>query len=201
MAILGLLVASCGPDCGPVTLEDMDHGRLTRDGLELFPEVLPWTVVACDHEDLPRDVVQEAMTWWNDRVGDELFIGGVDQEELDRLELLDVQDRPGIVTVNVEAILWEGWTVDGEDPNANGVAVLHGPPGLITAADVVVDYEISYHRSTVRATLIHELGHTLGLADDEGPPVTVDLNSCMGSPTPEGCDLTDRDLQIILDSL
>jgi len=202
VALLGLLAACEGQECGPVTLEDMDRGRLTRDGLELVPDALPWVVVACDHEELPRDVVQEAMAWWNDQVGEDLFVGGVDQEELDRLEWLDVQDRPGVVTVNVEAILWEGWTVDDDDPNANGVAVLHSSPlGFITAADVVLDYEISYHLPTVRLTLIHELGHTLGLDDDEGPPTTVDLNSCMGSPTPPGCELTDQDLQLILDLL
>jgi len=45
--------------------------------------------------------------------------------------------------------------------------------------------------------LRHELGHCLGLADDPGPPTTVDLRSVMASPLDPLGIVTDHDRALL----
>lgn len=173
----------------------LDNGRLTRDGFELRPAVLPWLVVAEDSFE-HATVVDDAIEWWNGQGVGVLFEGGIDDAEFDALALAPIGSRYGVILASVESIPGGGveWLdVDEENPNGDAL-VLDNGEGAIVACDVRVDFEIAYHEPTERVTLIHELGHCLGLADD---PESIDLDSCMSSPTYDGCGLTPGDLALL----
>jgi hypothetical protein len=189
--------------CDPTYL---DEGRIVRDGHELHAAWLPWLVVADSTfgSEVEPHVLDDAIEWWNGQGAGVLFEPG-EISEARFWELYDgePEERIGYVLVSVQAITSDtGWNPDDDEPDANGDATLHYcretrpacEPGGITWAEVRIDYEIAYHEPTALLVLIHEFGHTLGLADD---PESLDLGSCMSSPTFEGCGLTAGDLALL----
>lgn len=198
-----LALVSLGSACDPSYL---DNGRLVRDGNELHAALLPWQVVGDStlETEVAPNVLGDAIEWWNGQGAGMLFEPGViDEDRFWELYEGAPEERFGFVLVSVEAITSDmGWNPDADEPDANGDAALHYcretrpscDPGGIVWAEVRIDYEIAYHEPTALVTLIHELGHTLGLDDD---PESIDLNSCMSSPTYEGCGLTPGDLALL----
>jgi hypothetical protein len=198
-ALLCLLSWACDPTY-------LDNGRLVRDGNELHAAWLPWLVVADStlETEVAPTVLPDAIEWWNEQCAAPLFeLESVGEERFWELYDGEPEDRIGYVLVSVEAITSDlGWNPDDDEPDANGDATLHYcretrpacDPGGITWAEVRIDYEIAYHEPTSLVTLIHEFGHTLGLADD---PESLDLGSCMSSPTFEGCGLTSGDRSLV----
>jgi hypothetical protein len=158
------------------------------------PAYQPWRVVihpSVDGDDgFDRALVVQAIEW----VNVELSRDGVPRTYFE-LVSSSTTERGSIV---VEV----GYT--GEDENEDTF------PGIFRAAynsnseivygTITVSPEITYHAPTVYAVLRHELGHCLGLGDDPGPPVTVDLNSFMASPLVLDGDMTRRDFTTVVDA-
>ena len=177
----------------------LDEGLLeTDEGVPLCPLVLPQAVVchsSCDEAE--GDWLQGSINRWNEWLGVEVFRLVTENT----YEEMEAEYRYGTVFVSVESIAGEDWEWDGSQDDANGTAHLAwDEDGSILTTMVIIDYEIAYHLPTVEVTADHELGHSLGFADDPGPPATVDLNSIMGSPTPLTGSLTDHDRNLWFDS-
>lgn len=170
IAFLLLLLAACGP------YGSVDYGRLEDpNGVGMCPIVLPLVVLAEDG-DLYREV-QAASDWWND----ETF------PSVSFCPLLETAEVYGVVTVGYASLPdWQGGEADVAWRCYGGVCE-------ITGADVTI--QTGLDAGLLQPVLRHELGHCLGLDDDD-----PGLGSIMQSPSvPEGGDLTDQDRTILLE--
>lgn len=165
-----------GADCpGPA---DLDEGWLVGNGLELHPGVLPATVSA-DTDAMP--FAEAAVAWWEEQLDCAVF-------ELDLEGNGDVFITTGLVPASTEDI------DSGGEPL--GLAELDfAEDGAILGGTITISSDITYDEDTATQVARHELGHCLGLADDPGPPTTVDLMSVMASPLDPLGELTDGDAQ------
>jgi hypothetical protein len=168
-----------GADCpGP---EDLDEDFIiVDDGLVLQPLALPATVSATP-DALPFAL--DAADWWN------VTLGAL---------VLEVVDAPTDITVELGLVPATTEDIDsGGEPM--GIARLdYDEAGFITACEIVISSDIAYDEATVAQVARHELGHCLALADDPGPPMTVDLASIMSSPLDPLGELTDHDRALLL---
>ena len=180
--LLALALFTCGSSCEPTYL---DNGFLVVDGLELHPGVLPF-VVSVDETVEDATLIPEVVEWWNDQVGAEVL-------------LVASPDDVSQVTVSVGLVPLDGSDEDVEDGPA-GIAYLDfdEDDGTLLGAEVVLSSDIAYDREMLLLSGLHEVGchATLALADDPGPPVTVDLRSICSDPLDPLGVLTghDRDL-------
>jgi len=178
--LLWLLVLAL-PGCpdGPTWL---DNGLMVRGGLELHVDSFPRTITA---DDLEGDdtLLPEAVAWWNDQLDFEAF------EQVDHVAAIDV--TIGYVPVT-------DWDPEYPDQGEAGLAdVTYDSSGVISHCLVTLSSDIAYHRPTLLKVLEHEMGHCLGLADDPGPPTTVDLRSVMGLPIDPLGEVTAKDYDLI----
>ena len=159
--------------CPPTYLDEGWH--VTDDGVELRPGVLPATI---DDDETVEDetLIPEAALWWADQLGATVFL----------------MASPGDITVSVGLV---PATTDGEPL---GVAVAeYDEDGTVLGCEITLSSDIAYDRPTLLQVARHELGHCLGLADDPGPPATVDLRSVMASPLDPLGTLTDHDRALL----
>lgn len=171
LAVL-LLVA-----CDPAYLDERWH--VAAGGTELRPGALPATVDADDDCD---GVVAEAVSWWAEQLGAPAFV------------LCD-GDCDVVVALGLVPATTEDIDTGGEPL---GLAEIdYASDGAVLACEVTLSSDIAYHRETLLQAARHELGHCLGLADDPGPPATVDLRSVMSSPLDPLGTLTDHDRALL----
>jgi len=174
LALSLLLVA-----CDPTYLDEGFH--VTDDGVTLHPGALPATVTATAEAE---PFAREAVRWWCEAVG------------ADALVYVD-----GAADVSVDLGLVPASTDDldsGGEPL--GIArVDYAADGAVLGADVTISSDIAYDEDTAEQVARHEIGgHAVfGLADDPGPPVTVDLRSIMSSPLDPLGTLTAHDLALL----
>ena len=167
------MLFTLGADCpGPADLDEGFH--VAADGTVLQPGI-PATVEATA-DALPA--AEAAVAWWN--------------AELD-CEALE------LVESNADILVTTGLVPDHGDPGADGVPiglaeVDYAEDGTVLGGTITIAYEIAYDEATAAQVATHELGHLpFGLADDPGPPETVDLRSIMASPLDPLGELTAAD--------
>lgn len=157
-----------GSDCPPQRV--IDEGfHVAPDGTVLHPGALPFWVEG--DETVPSGVVEDAALWWNAALGCDALIAAEAGE-------------PAQVTVGVGMVPASTLDIDsGGEPL--GLAVLdYAEDGAILSCAVTISSDIAYDEATVAQVARHEIGcHCAGaLADDPGPPETVDLRSICSSP-------------------
>jgi hypothetical protein len=188
-----LLLVCCGSDCDPPVY--LDEGlHVTVDGITLHPGVLPAAISADDTVE-DATLLPEAVDQWNEWLSGD----GVDRTVL-------VVAEPGEtprVTASVGYVPAPDWGeefADGSSAEPLGIAYIDfAEDGEMLGAEIVISSDIAYDRDTVLQVLLHEVGHGFfGLADDPGPPQTVDLRSVMSSPMDPLGVLTDHDFAIIV---
>lgn len=188
--VVAVSVVLLGSDCEDQRLTNLDNGLDTHNGYETEPYVLPWSVVV-DSEVLDPDFgfdrsqITEAVNWWNDNI---------DRDGTDRTWFTEepVTGQDGVLHVTV------GFTGGTEEEPVGGLLEAAYSEGFILYGTIIVSSDLSYDEDTVLAILKHEMGHAMGLADDPGPPETVDLNSIMGSPLVLDGELTDHDFELLV---
>ena len=153
-----------GSSCEPV-----DNGRwITPSGEEAYPVALPWAIE--NSSDIDEELYLEAIDWWNDQAGFDVY----------------VDYSPGDIVVE------SGYAGSEEVYGLfNGATIASG---AIVNGTITISSDILYHEETTFYSLVHEMGHPLGLDDD---PRSLDLNSIMSSPLLVGGELTDHDQAIV----
>lgn len=164
-------LASCGD---PTWL---DNGLMVRDGVELHQEQFPIYVYPdgeFDHPSLVNDVIDE----FNDIVGETIFVVGDSSSEIVVYQ--------GLVPSDYEESTYDLTMLDYDLDTGN-----------ITQCEIILSSDFAYDYDTMHQTLLHSLGHSLGLDDDPGPPETIDLRSVMSKPLDPLGRFTEHDLDII----
>lgn len=163
-----VIIATCCAACDGLTTPD--NGQLVSRGFELYS----WPPLGVRPLDDDIDgVVFQAMHWWNEQIGDEVFFAPTPTPD---------------VTVEIGAI----------SGTADGIAnITHSSVGgLILNCEVTLASDaIALHdRATIVELAKHELGHCLGLDDD---PKTLHLNSIMSVPLWPYGEVTPHDRGIV----
>jgi hypothetical protein len=98
-----------------------------------------------------------------------------------------------------EVVVSEGFIAGDEEDSTYDLTTVDYEldTGNIVQCDVVLNSVFAYDGATMLQTLIHSLGHCLGLDDDPGPPATVDLQSAMSKPLDPLGEFTQHDIEII----
>ncbi len=172
--LLALSLLLCA--CQPTYLDEGWH--VADDGTELRPGQLPATVDATDDCD---DVVAEAVGWWAEQGAAAFMLCDGD---------CDVTVALGYVPASTDDL-----DTGGEPMGL--AAIDYAEDGTVLSCDVTLSADIAYHRDTLLQVARHEIGHCLGLADDPGPPATVDLRSVMSSPLDPLGTLTAHDRALL----
>lgn len=156
--------------------EGVDYGRLEDPfGGPLCPIVTPLYVVS--EESLYEDV-SDAAVWWNDEVFPEVLFESLPGE---------TEETIGVVTV-----AW-GSLDAGQGGEASVDWRCVEEMCEITHTDIVI--QTGLDPALLQPVLRHELGHSVGLADDD-----LWIGSIMQTPsTTHGGSVTAHDLEIILD--
>jgi len=181
--VLFVPILLMGAECEAERLDSLDEGYMQVNGGDGTANY-PWFVTS-DHtladEEFGFDpiLITEAISNWHFWVSDcvdpnvnPIWVEGSCED-----------GTLGCITVSV------GYTGDSYEEGVPGVflweASQTGPRWdghTLLSGTILISSDYTYHDETVLATIEHEIGHTIPLADDPGPPVTVDLNSIMGSP-------------------
>ena len=182
--IVMALVAVCFAGCasGGVKIGSMDNERMTFNSegageVLLYPESLPWSVRVSD-EMVDRGMAGLAYytaKWWNEQASRDGVTRTWFEMYGSSAPFLDVTVRKSSQYAYISC------AIDGD---------------RIVAAEVVISDDINEFDALIAASL-HEFGHALGLDDDYGPPVSVDLNSVMGAGVLSG-ELTEKDWWMIV---
>jgi len=167
--IAAVLVLSA---CDPA--DHLEEDLVVRDGLELHATHFPLLATVDDTAD--PGWLTSTTAWW---VG---------------------QSRLPVLAEDAEfedILVSEGYM---SNPNAlDHTHLEYDSEGGILRCEIVISADIAYDRETSLQVLRHALGHCFGLADDPGPPQTVDLRSIMSSPLDMLGVLTDHDRELLLE--
>jgi len=168
----------------------MDEAYMQFEGEDMQAPI-PWTVTLDDSiydPDFGFDplLVEYAINHWHTCTPDLFTLGEC------------LEGEPGCLVISA------GYTGDSFDFDGNmevgcpGVFLWASYGPVIQYGTIVVSTDITWDADEVLYVLEHELGHALALADDPGPPQTVDLNSTMGSPLVRDGDITYADCQRVV---
>jgi hypothetical protein len=172
--VLAIILAACSPD-------HLDNGSLYLDGVELYASP-PLGVSA---RSKIRRETSDAIEWWNDQVGAEVFYEPTPTPDITVSIGANVP-----FTVDPDTMYWEQLGIAYADYS--------GYDGLITGCEIIILDAILDDYETALGVVKHELGHCLGLADD---PHSLDLNSIMSSPLMWRGEVTEKDLEIVREML
>jgi len=190
-AVLVLQASNCEVKVAP---EDHCQMTVVDDLGEFDPMVSPecdeWWVTASSINFEHPDSFYDAMDAVNDAFG-EVLHGDIDDEGFAALSLLEPQDEARACTI----LVWVGALPDPQwdEPGPGGICHLYYDlGGSVFAAEIVIDFEQSWHEPTCRDRLKHEFGHAppLFLAHDDS---SMDMGSCMASPPEYDCEFTEHD--------
>lgn len=181
-----VLVGCVGSDCEPTYLDEGFH--VAEDGVALHPGMLP-AALATDDTVEDGTLLPEVLDKWN---------GWLSRDGTARTVLVVAEEgeTPRAV-VSVGLVPAPDW---GSADDPAGIAKLDYDleTGEVLGAEIVLSSDIAYDRDTLVDVLSHEVGHFLALADDPGPPQTVDLRSVMASPMDPLGELTEHDFEMLL---
>ena len=180
------MLFTLGADC-PSTADLNELWLITPAGQDAQPQV-PLPALWAD-ETVPAGWLEGEVAWWNDRLGCEALC----IDEYGEV-LVDV----GYVSPYADGDLLD---LDDDGETAERAHVEFDADGFVVSGTITISSDIAYNESTARLALRHAIGHVpLALADDPGPPMTVDLRSTMGSPNDPLGDLLEADRAALLEA-
>lgn len=149
--------------CG---LDQLDHGAaLGRNGEVLHPRI-PLLVFASE-----TSQIEDVKQWWEDQLRHDLFVEDC-SDLCERVEVVFDYLEPGLLgTAGME----------------------YDESGLIHFCSITLESSLVHDEELLEHILRHEIGHCLGLADDE---ISLDLDSIM-SPDAYGGRVTPKDRMLI----
>jgi predicted Zn-dependent protease len=171
-----------GSDCEQQRLAELDNGRMLRTGVELR-QCEPLAGISGDTRVLP-DAVDQWNTW----------------ADMDGVERTWFAIANGAISVEEGYVPVSEWNPEYPDQGEAGIAAIEyaEESGCITDCRITLSSDIADHRPTLLQVLRHEMGHCLGLDDDPGIDITVDLRSVMGRPIDPLGVLTPGDFELLI---
>lgn len=182
-----------GSDCEARRLDGLDEGFRYAGELEIHPEIIPMAVEGDSslEPDGLTPLIPAVVAWWNDQIGD-------DEDWF--------YEAAGAPDITVEA----NFIALTEMPD-DFMAIEHDADlaevrfstydGAVISCHCVLNIDLAYDYATMEQGLRHCFGHCLGLEDDPGIDVTVDLRSIMSNPLDPLGELTDHDRELLLDAI
>jgi len=192
-AVLLTAVVCCGNDCVEVGVTD-EGFHVADDGVELYPGKLP-AALGIDTTVTDVTLLPEVLDRWNAWLSRD----GVARTVLVVAE--EAETPRAVVSIGfVPAPDWGETFIDGDVADPAEITYLDYDleTGEVLGAEIVLSSDIAYDRDTLVDVLSHGVGHFLALADDPGPPATVDLKSVMASPMDPLGELTKADFDRLL---
>lgn len=189
LLVLFALIGCCGSDgCVEVGVVD-ESFHVAEDSVELYPMQLP-VALAVDETVEDDTLLPEALTAWNAWVEREATAAALVGETPRVLVSIGLVGTP-----EWSESIWD--IVDGVQ-DAEVTNIDYAEDGEILGAEIIISSDVAYHRPTVLTALEHAIGHAVfGLADDPGPPTTVELQSIMASPMDPLGVLTEHDRALL----
>jgi hypothetical protein len=192
LVLIVAFLACGGDDCIEVGV--IDEGfHVAEDGVELHPGMLP-AAFAIDTTVEDVTLLPEVLDQWNVWLSRDGTVRTV-------LVVAEPEETPRVL-VSVGFVPAPDWGVEFSDFDGEGdplgIARLdYAEDGEVLGAEIVLSSDVAYDRDTLVDVLAHEAGHFLALADDPGPPETVDLRSAMASPMDPLGELTEHDFELL----
>lgn len=137
--------------------------------------------------------VAAAVLWWNTELDHEFFV---------------IEDNQSTALIYSDHYI-EGFTASNQwfdldelysDLTYGRASLGLDENGGIVTQYIELNYILAHNDRAMIQSLKHELGHLLGLQDDPGPPVTVDLNSIMADSLIWNGELTRNDRNLIIET-
>lgn len=179
--IAGVFLTGCSESSDRI--RSLDNGIIVIEALDIVPSDVPCRI---DGDDSLRDDGLDYLPFyaqevWNSWVGAEVVS---DDPNSPRMGL----------SVNYNPV---GADLNHLDTYEN-VHIQFNELGEITSCECVLNVDYAYDSEWMELATLHCVGHCcFGLADDSGPPETVDLRSIMSSPLDPLGEPTEGDLAII----
>lgn len=186
--MIGLIGLSCSAD--QRRIDKMDNGAaISVYGDMLEPLLLPYFYVT-DGTTAIDDGMNRGAAFWNESVSST-------QNERTVAVPSYGTDGPTDGYIFVRAGYVGHFSPDLEFLET--ARLVYDERGRIETAFVTISPTVLHNPILTRAVCVHAIGHALGLADDPGPPESVDLQSIMASPVDVLGRVTDKDRQRVIE--
>jgi len=191
LLVLLAFVFLMGSD-GCIEVGVVDNGfMVTDDGVELSPGLLPMTVGIDATVESP-DMVREAIAFWNDRLGMEVF---VETDAVNDISVVEGYIEPDIYR---DSSIYCLDSYNGSELELAGVR--YATDGMVISCDLIINVDYAYDDEYIRLGAKHGFGHCLAFEDDPGIDETVELRSIMSNPIDPLGDVTTHDRQLFVDT-